>query len=85
MGWNKVKEVKRRSRSIKRQHGRAGAHTPRPYKEKYREDTRGYMSEWEELEEEERKDARQRSIRDQWEEDQHDDGNDSDDAPVGER
>ena len=63
MGWNKVKAIKRISRKEQGQHGRAGAHTPAPYKQKYQKNARDYISEWDEIEEENKLDEQNRAAR----------------------
>ena len=48
MGYNKVKAIKRISRQQQGQYGKAGAHIPKPYKEKFKKQARDYLNEFEE-------------------------------------
>jgi len=84
MGWNKVKAIKRLSRKEHGQHGRGGAHDLKTHKDKYRKHARDYVSEWDELEEEERLDLQNREARHAWER-ETDEQESNDDAPVGDR
>ena len=48
MSFNKVKDIKRRSRDEEGLHGRSEAHVLKPHKQKYKKHARDYLTSYEE-------------------------------------